>query len=234
MKLGTHLLFCMQGTPEFVAATSCQYTIRWESSSACSTDLPSSASSNTACSLLDPYAGDQVLDFAPFLKALDLTVPDHRGGTYALQLCGATTPLRHPCGDPSNNGICHHPAPNNGGKEGTVVYANHTFSLVSSSPRVVDVIFHSGVACSSDGGRKLSASVQMVCSSRGETPVPTLVSDGDCELRFVWRNQSFCASEGKSEGCSATDKDGYVFSLDSLLDQNWTVSRLLSAFGMQK
>lgn len=206
-----------------MSSSDCQYTFRWESASACPTDLPSSESSTTSCSLVDPYANDLVLDFKLFISHLTLSTSDNRGGNYTIQLCGTASPTPPPSGcNQSNTGICHQSAD---GRNATVVYANHTFSLVSHSPRVVDVIFHSGVPCESDRSRNLSAIVQMVCSNQSENDVPVLVSDGDCELRFVWRNQSFCAGESAAGGCSASDPDtGYVYSLDGLLAQNWTVS----------
>ena len=213
-----------QGVPEFVSATDCQYTFRWESASACPTDLPSSDSSTTSCSIVDPYASDLVLDFKLFISHVDLTTSDRAGGNYTILLCGAASPTDGlPAGcDPKDTGVCHTHA--NGHSE-TIVHANHTFSLVSHSPRVVDVIFHSGVQCSMDGSRKLTAIVQMVCSNQSENAVPALVSNEDCELRFVWRNQSFCAGESAAGGCSASDATtGYVYSLDGLLAQNWTVS----------
>ncbi len=215
-----------QGTPEFVDTSSggCQYTFRWESASACPTTIPSSIASKTVCTLTDPYANDLVLDFSSFVRNLSLVVPDprHEGSNYFVQLCGTATHPPTGC-DQSNTGICRQ---DENGRKTTLVYANHTFSLVSHSPRVVEVIFHQGGTCNSGGGgaRQWTALVQMICSSQSETPLPVFVSDEGCELRFVWRNQSFCAGESAAGGCVAVSQDDYyAYSIDGLLTQNWTV-----------
>lgn len=214
-----------QGVPEFVSSSDsdCQYTLRWTSAAACPTDMPSSETSASSCSLVDPFANDLVLDFRLFISHVTLTTPDNHGGSYTIQLCGSASPTHPPHGcDQQNTSVCRQYAD---GHNATVVYANHTFSLVSHSPRVIDAVFHSGVTCEADASRRLSAVVQMVCSNQSENAVPVLVSDQDCELRFVWRNQSFCAGESAAGGCSAVDPvTGYVYSLDGLLAQNWTVS----------
>ena len=49
------------------------------------------------------------------------------------------------------------------------------------------------------------------------------VSDDDCELQFLWQNSSFCVGE---EECSVTDPDtNYVYDLDGLFSQTWSVSQ---------
>ena len=63
----------------------------------------------------------------------------------------------------------------------------------------------------------------MVCSRTEETSVPKLVSDTDCELHFDWRNATFCAGESVSGGCAAAGSRGYVYSLDAMISQKWTV-----------
>ncbi len=217
----------LQGTPEYVENSSpCQFTFRWESASACPTSIPTSPTSETVCTLSDPYANDLLLDFSSFVRNLTLVSPDRSSGSnYSIHLCGTTIHSPADGCDSSNTGVCRLDA--NGGKK-TLVYANHTFSLVSHSPRVVEVSFHEGADCtqeSSSGQRTWTALVQMICSNQSETAVPVFVSDEGCELRFVWRNQSFCAGESAAKGCVAVDRaDGYVFSLDGLLAQNWTVS----------
>lgn len=172
---------------------------------------------------MDPYASDLVLDFNLFIRHLTLVTPDNHGGNYTIQLCGSASPSPPPMGcDQADTGVCHTDA---AGHNTTVVRANHTFSLVSHSPRVIDVIFHAGKRCEADPTRNWTAIVQMVCSNQNENAVPALTSTEDCELRFVWRNQSFCAGESAASGCSAVDTDtGYLYSLDALLAQNWTVS----------
>lgn len=174
---------------------------------------------------MDPYTNNQELKFEVFDSHLNLSTPDNHGGEYFIQLCGSASPMRLPSGcDHVNTGICHLHSGHSTAM--VMVYANHTFSLVSHSPRVIDVLYHSGIACKGAGsGRNWSAIVQMVCSNKGESAVPVLASDSDCELRFVWRNQSFCAGESAARGCSAVDtSNNYVYSLDGLLTHNWTVS----------
>lgn len=201
---------------------SCSYTIRWESISACPTQLPVSLPSAIVCGIQDPLSSAQGLNFKFFLRNLNLVTPDNRGGEYAIQLCGSGSPSIPPPGcDKSNTGVCWLRAD---GTNTTVVYANHSFAIVSRSPRVIDVLFHSGIQCQKNLNRNWTAIVHMVCSSNKETMVPRLVSDEDCELHFDWRNQSFCAGESASRGCTATNKTtGYVYSLDALLSQKWTV-----------
>ena len=213
----------LQGVPEFVSSNDCQYLFRWETTVACPSKIPSSVSSNSACSLIDPYQNNQVLHFHAFINGLTLVTPDKHGGKYYIQLCGSASPVPPPSGcDQSNTGICQQ---SSDGNSHAIVYANHTFSLVSHSPRVVDVVFHSGVQCDSDRSRNWTATVQMMCSNRKETLVPVLASDSGCELNFAWRNQSFCAGESTSNGCTTTDyKTNYIYGMDGLLSQNWIVS----------
>ena len=68
-------------------------------------------------------------------------------------------------------------------------------------------------------------SLQSLLSNQSETIFPVLSSDKDCELSFIWRNQSFCAGESASGGCMALDaSSNYVYSLDGLLSHTWEVS----------
>lgn len=174
------------------------------------------------CSLVDSYAGYSVLNFKSFVHDLTLVTSDAQGNQYYIQLCGTASPSPPKGCDQLNTGVCKVPAT---GNNLTVVYANHTFSLVSHSPRVIDVVFHSGMECNPSQNRNWTANIQMICSSQGETPVPVLDSDRECELRFVWRNRSFCAGESAAGGCVAMDTaNNYMYSLDGLLSQNWTVS----------
>ena len=212
----------LQGVPQLVSKENCMYTLRWESISACPTELPVSQTTASICNIQDPYSSEPNLNFKPFLRNLNLITPDNRGGRYAIQLCGSGSP-----GDPppnchkSDTGICWL---RENGINTTVVHAEHFFTIVSYLPRVIDVMFRSGIRCETNQERNWSAIVHMVCSDNEETMVPKLVSDKDCELHFDWRNQSFCAGESASRGCTARDDtSGYVYSLDALLSQNWTV-----------
>ena len=213
-------LYC-QGVPEFVSRDECTYIVRWESISACPTQLPVSPTSRSGCSIRDPFSSEQNLSFLPFIRNLNLVTPDKQDGMYAIQLCGTSSPFLPPGCDQSNTGICRL------GKNGTnttLVYADHFFTIVSHLPRVIDAMFISGIPCYTNRNQNWTAIVHMVCSNTEELAVPRLISDNDCELHFDWRNQSFCAGESASRGCMATDEDtGYVFSLDSMLSQKWMV-----------
>ncbi len=210
-----------------MSTSSCVVVMRWESVSACRTTLPFCPASKTQCSMTG-CTGTQVdLDFTSFLRNNPLIVPtdNHRNG-YAIQLCGTATPVPPPRGcDSQNTGICRLSL--SGGSNQTIVYANHTFAIVSSSPRVIDVTFHSGTTCPTNRNQNYSAIVHMVCSRKDETAVPKLVSDTNCELHFDWRNATFCAGESVSGGCAATGNNGYVYSLDALIAPKWTVSSQL-------
>ena len=212
--------------------SNCVVTMRWEGVSACRTSLPFCRPSKDRCRLTGCAGTPVDLDFTSFLSNTRLLASDDHGGSYAIQLCGSGTPVAPPTGcDTQNTGICHL-VPGHGKGSPTsntaVVYSNHSFSVVSQSPRVIDVIFHSGAVCPSNRDQNYSAIVHMVCSRTGETAMPKLVSDKDCELHFDWRNATFCAGESVSRGCAATGPDGYTYSLDAMISQKWTVNVVIA------
>ena len=101
--------------------------------------------------------------------------------------------------------------------------ADHKFAITSHSPHVIEGVYTSGIPCGSlSEGKFWTAFVTLQCKARGGTAVPVFVSDDDCELQFLWQNSSFCVGE---EECSATDPEtNYVYDLDGLFSQTWSVS----------
>ena len=107
----------------------------------------------------------------------------------------------------------------NGATE-TLVHALHKYVIVSHAPHIFEVVYNNGTACGV--GNRWTAVVTMVCKWKGGTNGPVLVSAIDCNLQFLWKSSLFCNGH---ETCAAEDKDsGYVYDLDGLLSDTWSVS----------
>ncbi len=199
-----------QGVPTLLSSGKCKYLFQWQSIHACPLEIPTTKYSKSACSITDPSSG-QTYDFTS-LASQSVEVA---GTTYHLQLCGTATKSPPDC-SVDDTGICRVVA----GRAETVVQANHTISITSHSPHVFEVLYPSGAPCGH--GQTWSALVTLQCSAHRGTPSPVFVSAKDCILQFLWKSSSFCLGE---EDCVATDTNsGFVYDLDGLFSQTWTVS----------
>ena len=210
-----------QGAPELISYTACEYIFRWESIHACRLTLPSTPVSKTVCNITDPVS-HSTYDFRTLVQQEHFVINKTNSNTrYHLKLCGsASSP---PTGCDANTGICV--TDSNGGNPKTILYADHKISITSRLPYEFEIIYPSGVRCGSDSSKKWTAFVTLQCDARGGTQQPEFVSDDHCELQLQWRNSSFCLGD---RACVATDPHTrFIFNLDGLYSQTWTVSSWL-------
>ena len=81
------------------------------------------------------------------------------------------------------------------------------------------MVYDVGETC--DSQNDWSATVTLACKWRGGTSSPVFLSAEDCNLRFIWKSSLFCVGP---EYCAATDGGGYVYDLDGLMNDTWSVS----------
>lgn len=73
--------------------------------------------------------------------------------------------------------------------------SDHQITIISHSPHTLDVVYPSGVTCTS--GNNWLAIIRMYCSAHHSSNRPTFRSNSNCEMQFDWPTSSLCISESE-------------------------------------